>query len=60
MSVDADERELPTPEQVAAALAPFAALLIWLDRGRPRSLCINGHEYHRRQKKHRGRRSRGR
>jgi hypothetical protein len=32
-----------------AALEHFSLVLIWLERGSPRPLCIDGHEYHRRQ-----------
>lgn len=45
--------------QFQAVLRHFSLLLIWLDRGRPRKLCINGDEYHRRSRARR-RRGRGR
>ena len=46
-----------THEQVDEILARFRLVLAWLERGNPRPLCINGHEYRRRQK---SRRRRGR
>jgi hypothetical protein len=45
--------------QFEAALRHFSLLLIWLDRGRPRPLCIDGREYHRKQRARRGRKNRG-
>ncbi len=41
---------LPDCEQVAQGLARFSRILLWLDRGKPRPLCINGREYRRRQR----------
>ena len=38
-----------------AALIYFTGLLVWLERGHPRPLCIDGHEYHRRQQARRRR-----
>jgi hypothetical protein len=51
------ELPMPTREQVTVALARFAEILCYLERGSPRPLCIDGHAYHRRQ---RARRRRGR
>jgi hypothetical protein len=42
-------------QYIAEAGEPFRRLLIWLDRGRPGRLCINGREYRRRLKARRRR-----
>jgi hypothetical protein len=36
--------------QFEAVLRRFSLLLIWLDRGSPRPLCIDGRAYHRKQR----------
>jgi hypothetical protein len=54
---DLDGKPLPgAAVEIGPVLHLYSLMLIWLDRGRPRPLCIDGREYHRRQLARRRRR----